>query len=57
MTDKILNHFKSKISSLALSPYADGRFEVFLGDKLVYSKLETGEFPDEGVIIEKLEDG
>ena len=52
MTDKLLNRFKSKIESLSLAPYADGRFEVLVDDEKIYSKLETGEFPDEGAILE-----
>ena len=57
MTDKVLNHFKDKVHSLSLSPFGDGRFEVFLGDEKIYSKLQTGEFPEEGDIIRQLEKG
>ena len=54
MTDKLLNHLKSRIASLSLAPFADGRFEVYVGDERVYSKLETGEFPDEAALVKRL---
>ena len=54
MTDKILNRFKQDIESLSLSPYADGRFEVIVNDETLYSKLKTGEFPDEGTILKDI---
>ena len=55
MTTKILTQFKIKIGSLSLSPFADGRFEIFVDDKRIYSKLETGQFPDEDAIIKAIE--
>lgn len=57
MTTKILTSFKRKITNLALSPFADGRFEIFVDDKRIYSKLESGQFPDEDSIIEAIESG
>ena len=55
MTTKVLTQFKIKIGSLSLSPFADGRFEVFVDDKRIYSKLETGQFPDEDAIVKAIE--
>ncbi len=52
MTDKLLNRFKQDLTSLSLAPYADGRFEVIVDEETIYSKLETGEFPDEATILE-----
>jgi len=52
LTDKLLNRFKQDLTSLSLSPYADGRFEVIVDEETIYSKLETGEFPDEATILE-----
>ena len=52
MTDKLLNRFKQKLTDLSLAPYADGRFEVIVDDETIYSKLKTGEFPDEDSILE-----
>ena len=54
MTDKVLKRFKQKIASLSLAPFDDGRFEVLLNGKKVYSKLETGEFPDEDRVLRDL---
>ncbi len=54
MTDKIANALKQNMSELSLAPYGDGRFEVFVDGDLIYSKLETGDFPDEKTIVAKL---
>ncbi len=54
MTDKIANALKQDMSEIVLAPYADGRFEVFVDGDLIYSKLETGDFPDEKTIVAKL---
>ncbi len=35
-------------------PSTGGCFEVTVGDKLLYSKLETGRFPDEGQVLEAI---
>ena len=42
------------MSELSLVPYADGRFEVFVDKDRVYSKLETGDFPDEETLVAKI---
>ena len=42
------------MTELALAPYADGRFEVIVDGKKIYSKLETGEFPDEDEIVKQI---
>ncbi len=57
MTDKLLNRFKQDLTSLSLAPYADGRFEVIVDEETIYSKLETGEFPDEASILERVAGG
>jgi selenoprotein W-related protein len=33
-------------------PSAGGCFELTVGSKKLYSKLETGEFPDEAELVE-----
>ena len=38
--------FKQQIEELALLPSDGGRFEVKVNEQLVYSKLQTGKFPD-----------
>ncbi len=55
MTDAVLTHFKQQISSLELIPSGGGRFEVQVDGDLIYSKLETGEFPREDDIIKALQ--
>jgi selenoprotein W-related protein len=46
LTDHLVKQFKQQIEELALLPSDGGRFEVSIDDELVYSKLESGEFPD-----------
>ncbi len=48
----MLSGFKRRLSGLTLIPDAGGCFEVTVGDELVYSKLATGEFPDEAAVID-----
>ena len=42
------------MTELSLAPYADGRFEVIVNGKKIYSKLETGELPDEDEIVKQI---
>jgi selenoprotein W-related protein len=35
-------------------PSRGGCFEIRVGGKLIYSKLETGKFPDEEEVVEAL---
>lgn len=50
----IANEMKQDISELSIAPYGDGRFEVFVDDEKIYSKLDTGDFPDEKQIVGKI---
>ncbi len=43
--------FKQAISRFVLIPSKGGCFEVSVGGKLLYSKLETGRFPDEEALL------
>jgi selenoprotein W-related protein len=45
-----MDTYKQKMAKLVLVPSGGGKFEVTIDGELVYSKLETGEFPDHGVI-------
>lgn len=54
LTEKILKRFKQKISTLELVPYDDGRFEVFVEGDRIYSKLETGDFPEDDTILAEI---
>lgn len=51
----LLPHFKQDIEQMALVPADGGRFEFFVGDELVYSKLATGEFPSHREIVKLVE--
>jgi selenoprotein W-related protein len=46
MTNHILEEFEHKIEDFNLIPSRGGVFEVIAGDKLVYSKKETGRHTD-----------
>ena len=54
MTDKILNRFKTKIKNYNLVPSMGGCFEVTVDGDLIYSKLKTGQFPDEQTVIDQV---
>jgi selenoprotein W-related protein len=46
---------KQKITAFELQPSQGGCFEITVNDELVYSKLETGSFPDEAEIVAAVE--
>ena len=54
MTEKILKELKLDLASLKLVPGRGGCFEVLVDDVLVYSKLETGAFPDEATVLREI---
>jgi len=54
LTSKLLEKYKQRIESLELIPSGGGAFELRVGDELVYSKLKTGEFPDEATMIDEV---
>ena len=45
---------KRDVEQLKLIPSGGGCFEVWVDDKQIYSKLATGEFPDEEAILEDI---
>lgn len=49
-----MDAFGEKFGALKLIPADESRFEVSLDGELIYSKLRTGEFPDNKHIIELL---
>jgi selenoprotein W-related protein len=51
LATRILTEFKQKIRGLELEPSGGGCFELTLDGKLVYSKLQTGQFPDEEAML------
>ncbi len=52
MASRILETYKQKLESLELVPSDGGCFELQLDGDLVYSKLETEQFPDEEEMVE-----
>jgi selenoprotein W-related protein len=54
LTEKVLKDLKRDVEHLKLIPSTGGCFEVWVGDEQIYSKLETGEFPDEEAILEQI---
>jgi selenoprotein W-related protein len=54
LTSKILSTLKQRVKGLKLIPGKGGCFELTVDGELVYSKLKTGQFPDEQKILDKL---
>jgi selenoprotein W-related protein len=54
LASRVLNEFKQKISNLTLVPSGGGCFELTANGELLYSKLKTGQFPDEQSIVDTL---
>jgi selenoprotein W-related protein len=52
LTAKLLPRYKRTITRFVMIPSAGGCFELTVGGKKLYSKLETGEFPDEDELVE-----
>jgi len=46
LTQQILEEFKQRVASVELRPFADGRFEVFLNEARIFSKLAIHRFPE-----------
>lgn len=50
----MLTEFKQQINGFTLVPSGGGCFELSLNGELVYSKLKTGEFPDEARMVAQI---
>jgi selT/selW/selH-like putative selenoprotein len=48
---------KQRMKELTIAPFADGRFEVFVDGKKVWSKHETGSFPDPATLTKQITAG
>jgi len=46
LADHLVRQFKQDIDELTLMPSDGGRFEIKVNDEMIYSKLSTGQFPD-----------
>jgi selenoprotein W-related protein len=55
LTAEVLTHFKQDVGEMTLVPAGGGKFEVFVDDVQIWSKLETGEFPEPRDIIRAIE--
>ncbi len=52
MSAKLLTTYKQKIADLKLIPSGGGCYELTVNGELIYSKLQTGQFPDEDAMVE-----
>jgi selenoprotein W-related protein len=50
----LLDTYKQQIKELKLIPSKGGCFEVTVNGKLLYSKLATGQFPDEKWVVDQV---
>ncbi|MBY0147998.1 Rdx family protein [Neobacillus niacini] len=50
----MFTHFNRKIGKMELIPVSGGAFEVTVNGEKIYSKLDTGVFPDTEDIINKI---
>jgi selenoprotein W-related protein len=48
----LLDEFKADVQSLTLVPGSGGVFEVSVNGGKIYSKQETGEFPESEAIVQ-----
>ena len=48
----LLKSYERRIQSIALIPSDSGKFEVKVGEQLVYSKLQTGRHVEEQELVE-----
>jgi len=51
LTERLLREYKQQIADLKLVPSKGGCFELTVDGELIYSKLSTGKFPDEGAMV------
>lgn len=49
-----MDTFGDRFNALKLIPSDGGRFEVTLDGELIYSKLETGDFPENKDILSQI---
>jgi selenoprotein W-related protein len=54
LTEKLLTAFKQSIREMKLIPSGGGCFELKANGELIYSKLATGEFPNEQAILDQI---
>jgi selenoprotein W-related protein len=52
LASKILTEYKQRLQGLELEPSTGGCFELSVNGELIYSKLESGDFPDEQAMVD-----
>jgi selenoprotein W-related protein len=52
LTSKLLGEYKQRIQDMKLIPGSGGCFELTVNGELIYSKLQTGRFPDEKTMLD-----
>jgi len=55
LAEELFSHFRRDIEKMELIPVSGGAFEVTVNGEKIYSKLETGIFPDTDELIKKIE--
>ena len=51
LATELLKNLEPEIESLNLVPSDGGRYEISVGDTLVYSKLQTGRHAEPGEVL------
>ena len=54
LAEAIMDGFGQRFGSIKLIPSDGGRFEVSIDGNLIFSKLETGRFPENTEIIDQI---
>ncbi len=49
---RLMNEFKQDVKEYQLVPTGGGAFEVSVNGDLIYSKLKSGQFPDENWVLD-----
>ena len=52
MATTLLENLKTDLALLEMEPAGGGCFEISVNGEEIYSKLATGEFPDEKAILD-----
>jgi selenoprotein W-related protein len=54
LSEAIMDALGEKFGALKLIPSDGGRFEVTLDGELIYSKLKTGDFPENQEVLQQI---
>jgi selenoprotein W-related protein len=54
LATKVLTQFKQKLAGMELQPSKGGCFELTVDGELIYSKLSSGQFPDEDQMVQEI---